>query len=408
MPRRAIWLLLTTLTLVLLSAAADEDDPLSDARLLFTPFVFASDAFPDCEFENPDAVRKLIGAYELKPHFYDADFKPVRLAVKPGRYGAIVEIHSASGLVAKRYVTLYKVPREVDWHGIESKLAGAGRLEGIGLDPAVLREQPASFAPFFGQYYFEHKIGRLAADAVLLAALSETKPGSRRGSDPGQWWIHVVDNAWWDHLRAQTGDLYEPGYISWLPAGYEKDETKRWPLIVFLHGSGERGRNAEALRDTAFAKRLLNDPQPAIVVAPQCPPDEWWLTSALERFTDQMLKKYRVDPDRIYVTGMSMGGIAIWSWASANPGRFAALAPVCGAGDPDGAGRLSATQIWAFHGVKDPSVPVTESECMAAAVRAAGGQAKLTLYPDAGHDCWNQAYAEPDLFRWMLGQRRGR
>jgi predicted peptidase len=205
-------------------------------------------------------------------------------------------------------------------------------------------------------------------------------------------------------------------YLVFLPAEYASRYTPSeyalgdvtWPLILFLHGAGERGEDLEIVKQQGLAERLAEgEDLPFIVVAPQCLPEQNWQPESLGRLLDLVERSYRVDRDRIYVTGMSMGGRGTWSTAMAFPNRFAAIAPICGRGEPDAAKGIAHLPVWAFHGALDPLVPLNRSREMVEALRSCGGDAKLTVYEDADHDSWTRAYAEPDLYTWMLSKRRG-
>jgi len=120
------------------------------------------------------------------------------------------------------------------------------------------------------------------------------------------------------------------------------------------------------------------------------------------------VEKYHVDKDRVYLTGLSMGGFGTWTWGEHDPGRFAAMAPMCGGGDPTQADKLKDMPIWCFHGEMDQTVKIQHSEEMVDAVKAAGNtQVKFTRYPDAGHNCWTKSYANPELYDWFLEHKRG-
>jgi predicted peptidase len=201
-------------------------------------------------------------------------------------------------------------------------------------------------------------------------------------------------------------------YLLALPQGYAEG-TQRWPLVLFLHGAGERGSDLSKVEIHGPPKLIAAGRQiPAIVVSPQCPANEWWTADthllALERLLDELVATHRVDEERIYVTGISMGGYGTWALAARNPARYAAAAPICGGGNALPAGRqLRNLPIWAFHGDADPVVPVAESQRMVEAIQRAGGtQAKLTVYPGVGHDSWTQAYEDPALWEWLFAQRR--
>lgn len=196
-------------------------------------------------------------------------------------------------------------------------------------------------------------------------------------------------------------------YLESLPAGYDKDSAKRWPLVIFLHGSGERGADLKKVAKHGPPKLVEAGREfPFILLSPQCPAGQWWDPAALDVWLDAVVRKYRVDRDRIYLTGLSMGGFATWGWAQQAPGRFAAIVPVCGGGDPLQAGKLKALPVWAFHGAKDPAVAVAKTEEMIAAIKAAGGEPRVTIYPEAPHDSWTETYANDEVFAWLLAQKR--
>lgn len=201
--------------------------------------------------------------------------------------------------------------------------------------------------------------------------------------------------------------VYKVDYLLHLPKTYGEDKEKKWPVIVFLHGSGERGSNLELVKVHGPPKLVEKDPDfPFIVVSPQCPADTRWNAMLLGAMLDSVTAKHAVDQDRIYLTGLSMGGFGTWDWAAAEPRRFAALVPICGFGDPRIAGRLKNVPVWVFHGAKDTAVPLSGSEEIVKALEKAGGKPKLTVYPEAGHDSWTETYNNPELYKWLLEQKR--
>jgi predicted peptidase len=214
----------------------------------------------------------------------------------------------------------------------------------------------------------------------------------------------------------QQAEKYEKAgqtleYLLDLPTDYNKDANKKWPLIVFLHGSGERGTDVKDVAKHGPPKIAEDKDSPLggrfIVVSPQCPPKVWWQVNTLNGLLDDVIEKYHVDKDRIYLTGLSMGGFGTWAWAAQNPERFAAIAPMCGGGDPKQADKLKTLPIWCFHGEIDKTVPIQKSEEMVEAVKQAGDKdVKFTRYPDAGHDCWTRSYANPELYEWFLKHKR--
>lgn len=208
-------------------------------------------------------------------------------------------------------------------------------------------------------------------------------------------------------------------YLLFLPQGYDATSKKRWPVILFLHGAGERGTNLALVAKHGPPK--LDAAQtnfPFIVVSPQCPDGQMWSDDLLLALLDEVETKYAVDKHRVYLTGLSMGGFGAWSLGLSHPERFAAVAPVCGGGetilitlaqhyDPVKLAQLKSLGVWAFHGGKDTTVTPDESEHMVKALRKVGcTDVKLTIYPETQHDSWNQAYADPELFAWFLQHSR--
>lgn len=200
-------------------------------------------------------------------------------------------------------------------------------------------------------------------------------------------------------------------YLLYLPADHGEAQAKKYPLILFLHGSGERGGDLNLVKKHGPPKLLdsktdlpLKD---FIVVSPQCPANRQWQPHELVALLDEVSQKYSVDPDRVYLTGLSMGGFGTWETASRYPDRFAAIAPICGGGDPRRVRPLRDMPIWVFHGDKDPTVPVQRSVEMVQALKQAGNEAKFTRYPGAGHDSWTETYNNPELYQWFLQHKRG-
>jgi predicted peptidase len=224
------------------------------------------------------------------------------------------------------------------------------------------------------------------------------------------------------------GKALEVRYQLFVPASYSA--TKRYPLIVSLHGAGSHGTdNLRQLSSTVGA--VIDGAQaiePTLVLVPQDPTGDKWVTGSGEApyrnfrqadrpqsaataivlaGIDELRAKYAIDPDRVYLTGGSAGGTGTWDVITRNGvGRFAAAVPITGANDPSRASVIARLPIWAFHGARDDTAPVENSREMVAKLRELGSPIQYTEYPDVGHESWNRAYAEPDLFRWMLAQRR--
>jgi predicted peptidase len=207
---------------------------------------------------------------------------------------------------------------------------------------------------------------------------------------------------------------------------------KKWPIVLFLHGVGERGSDGLQQTDIGIAHAIRKDASrfPFIVVIPQCRSDKRWIQRAMQAQAlgalEQSIKEFHGDRNRVYLTGLSMGGYGTWDMTAKYPGKFAAYVPICGgihgparlpdarvdlAADPkiadpyaETARRIGATPIWIFHGDADETVPVEESRKMAAALRSAKANVRYTEYPGIGHNSWDKAYAEPELIPWMLAQ----
>jgi len=219
---------------------------------------------------------------------------------------------------------------------------------------------------------------------------------------------------WWNRPIAGRqvaarfeGEVGSFGYLLYLPEDYDESE-QRWPLLLFLHGAGKRGHNLEKVR--GCGPPLLIDsgkPLSMIVVSPQCPKNIGWQPELLKELLDEMSKRFSVNPRQVFVTGHSMGAYGTWALAASDPERFAAAAPICGGGDVNQADRLAKVPIWAFHGGKDETIPPKASQEMVDAIQALGGNAKLTIYPDEGHNSTSRlVYHEGQLYEWLLTQHR--
>jgi len=196
-------------------------------------------------------------------------------------------------------------------------------------------------------------------------------------------------------------------YLLFLPEGYGQ-QKQQWPLILFLHGAGERGSDINKVREYGLPKVLeVRKDFPFIVVSPQCPEGDWWQNKSdvLINLLDEIENRYAVDKEQVYLTGLSMGGYGTWYLACEYPGRFAAIAPICGGSETLLAFRLKDVPVWAFHGAKDDVVPLEKSQSMVDAINACRGDVKFTIYPQAGHDSWTETYANEELYKWFLSHR---
>ena len=176
---------------------------------------------------------------------------------------------------------------------------------------------------------------------------------------------------------------------------------------------GERGDNLELVKIHGIPKiSEKTDTFPFIAVSPQCPIDHVWPDQAMQMdliaLLESVIDNYQVDKDRIYITGLSMGGYGTWSLLSERPDLFAAAVPICGGGIPglDIPSSIKDVPIWVFHGGKDKVVPSNESEKMVRAIEEIGGNIKYTLYPDANHDSWTKTYENDNLYEWLLSHSK--
>jgi predicted peptidase len=192
-------------------------------------------------------------------------------------------------------------------------------------------------------------------------------------------------------------------YVELLPTVHETDPAALHPLILYLHGAGERGSNFNGVwRHGPHKFRASNPAFPFIIIAPQCPLRSYWEPERVLTALDDAEARFAVDACRIYLTGLSMGGFGVFETAMYAPGRFAALAPICGGGDVRRAALIAHIPTWVFHGALDDIVPIEHSERMVAALRTAGGNPRYTVYPNAQHDSWTETYNNPEFYSWLL------
>jgi predicted peptidase len=209
-----------------------------------------------------------------------------------------------------------------------------------------------------------------------------------------------------ERLSVELKTQVELDYLLYLPESGSTGEGPA-PLLLFLHGAGERGNDLSLVKQHG-PPRIIEEGRelPFIVAAPQCPEGVWWKTDPIMALLDNLLEQHKVDKSRIYLTGLSMGGYGTWMAATEYPDRFAAVAPICGPLVRILPSRFKNLPVWCFHGALDPVVPVQESIRMVRQVRHAGGDIRLTVYSEAGHDSWTEAYAGDALYDWFLMHRR--
>jgi predicted peptidase len=201
-------------------------------------------------------------------------------------------------------------------------------------------------------------------------------------------------------------------YLLYTPKDYQVSE-KELPLVLFLHGIGERGTDLELVKLFGIPKEIEEGVDfPFLVVSPQCPEDTIWANEldALYALLENIIEKYQVDRSRIYLTGLSMGGNGSWHLAAAYPSMFAAVVPICGWSDPllgfpERIKVLRDVPVWAFHGAEDEVIPLQRSQELVDVLKANQGDVKFTVFPNTPHDSWTQTYENPELYEWLLQQK---
>lgn len=203
------------------------------------------------------------------------------------------------------------------------------------------------------------------------------------------------------HLTTEIKKTVSINYLIYFPKNYEAKDSV--PLLLFLHGAGERGNDLQLVKKHGPPKLIEEGKDfPFIVVSPQCPLNKRWDTDELIALLDYIIQNYKVDKNRVYVTGLSMGGNGTWRLAAKIPEKLAAVIPICGWGDLFEVCMMGNLPVWAFHGAKDPVVPLKASEDLVQRLNACGGNAKLTVYPEAEHDSWTETYNNPEIYEWLL------
>jgi len=205
-------------------------------------------------------------------------------------------------------------------------------------------------------------------------------------------------------------------YLYYVPKDHDPKAKKRWPLMLFLHGAGERGTDVQRVGIHGPMSLVKKGKDfPFIIIAPLCPEKKIWENEPLLKLLDHAIEKYSVDTNRVYLTGLSMGGYGTWKLGLTYPEKFAAIAPICGGanmievilGPRDKAAAFKSLPVWAFHGAKDDVVPLSESERVVEGLKKFGvKEVKLTVYPEASHNSWTETYNNPELYEWLSSKSR--
>ena len=215
----------------------------------------------------------------------------------------------------------------------------------------------------------------------------------------------MVEKLFWENPKGQSFH-----YLRYLPRDLKPGEKR--PLVIFLHGAGERGpadgsELDRVLRYFWLGRAAGGEEFPFLMLAPQCPDGKYWgsYIESLNRFLDEALRTLPADAGRVSLTGLSMGGTGTWLWGLSDPERFSAFAPVCGTGVVWYGEQLVRKPVWAFHGDLDEIVPPEESLSMIRSINRRGGNAHLTLFHGVGHDAWVGAYEGSTLMVWLTEKR---
>lgn len=232
----------------------------------------------------------------------------------------------------------------------------------------------------------------LAHGSSNATLAQEVKPGEQ---------VHHVS-------KVTVGDEeVEISYLLYVPENYDADTPM--PLMMFLHGAGERGDNIDLVKKWGPPKIAESDKDfPFILVSPQCPSETFWNPDEMAHLVDMLSDELAVDKERMYITGLSMGGYGTWSILAEHPNLFAAAIPICGGGRPETAKEFAHVPVWAFHGDADRVVPPEQSRRVVEALKELDAPIRYTEYEGVGHNSWSETYANEEIYSWLLEQRRSK
>jgi predicted peptidase len=249
-----------------------------------------------------------------------------------------------------------------------------------------------------GKHASSHKLEILLIGALFLLLAQVMAP---------------LANSWWYEPR--PGKLGRREFsvpqgsldaLVYLPKDFDFDEGT-YPLLVFLHGSGDRGSDVWKLAGSGPAYLASKGQSlPCLVVCPQCPLEARWQSDWVKSIVSEMVTTYHADKARVYLSGYSMGGIGTWEIGATDPMRYAALVPIAGSGDTSLAKELAKVPVWAFHGEKDEVIPMEASDALVTAIRGQGGQPKSTVYANQGHAICSEPFRSQEMWNWLLEQKR--
>jgi len=371
------------------------------AQPLTVESIFSGDTFPKIDLLNRDLVEAAVGPVGETVRFFDAQFNEVTAPKAPGRYGALVTFTAAGGLTWKQHLTLYKTPQPYNWP-LNAYKFSLQFPPAYGIAPELAASENWNVVTAATRAFADAQMNNDYL-ARLLAALHDIAADPKRFQG---FSYYFIDRCWWADLGRHLGEDQDYKFLSYIPRDHEPTPKPK-PLLLFLHGSGERGSDVQVVRKWGPLNWLEDGhPEPMIVIEPQCPEDEWWDPVRLARLIDKVSAQYKVDPKRIYVTGLSMGGFGSLEFAATYPDRVAAVASLSGGENPGLAPRLKNIPIWFFHGALDPVVPPSASADLAHVLQKSGGPVELTIYPKVGHDKWDMTYNNPALYSWFLSHKK--
>jgi predicted esterase len=360
--------------------------------------IFDGDDFPRVDFVNRDVIRRALGNYTLNVRYFDANYNEVTKASAPGRYGAWAEIRFPDGITDTRHITLYKTPAPFN--------EAQDPYQGVLQFPAAfgLKKDFVEHEHYNVNDYLNDVMGEFApldnSYGVVVAALHDMQADPARWEGESYW---SVDDAWWCGLWQKIGVSLDYRRLVHLPDGYDQKPDQRWPVIIFLHGSDQRGDDLDALKSWGPLGYInQGHPLPFIIVTPICPANDQWSPMRVSLLADEIEKTYRVDPKRIYLTGLSMGGYAVFDTAAEFPRKFAAIAAASGGAPPDVADRIKSVPTWIYHGADDSVVPPAYSVAIADRMKQLDADVHLTIFPNVGHGPWDLVYNQPQLYDWFL------
>ncbi len=253
---------------------------------------------------------------------------------------------------------------------------------------------------------------------IITSFFSQHPPTGNKG---------IPNMEWRTHLKKETFESGKEKLLYRMMSPENPAPATKYPLVIFLHGAGERGSDNDAqlvhgVKD--FAKPESRKSYPCFLIAPQCPNEKKWAevdwsasshqrpekpsepATLLFKLIENLTAQLPIDTDRIYITGLSMGGYGTWDLIARKPDMFAAAVPVCGGGDERDAQLIAKIPIWAFHGGKDTVVKPQRTTNMIEAIKKAGGNPKATIYPEVGHNSWVNAYSDPEMLKWLFTKKK--